>query len=500
VLRALTGIRHNRRAAGLGLTALAAILLSSPAARAIDEVVVRLPLLQTNFNLKVSELRSPQTLLQGNSDLAQLDRASDGAVGRQLLAVLNRPLPVGMSRATEQAVGSAMLEQALLILSSFGTVEGQSLDLSGTELRTALQRSSNDQAPTLLGLIQALPGQRVTLDLQQAERVLTRLANQRRQADQLLATGTPSAASPLPTPQGVRRNVVQLAVSHRSQPLELEVLQPASGGLGQLVLISHGLWDSPASFAGWAELLAGQGYTVVLPRHPGSDNSQQRAMLAGSMTPPSQQELHLRPKDLSAAIDAAQQGRLGLNGSVDSQRVVVMGHSWGATTALQLAGVRASARDANRCRSTDDPQRNLSWVLQCSWLSGLADLDLSDPRVVAVAAVSPPVSLLFPPGARAGLRVPVLLVSGSNDWVVPPDPEAIEPMRRAGSGHDRLVLAQGGNHFNLRPGQDPNGGALGALLLQWTAAAFKAQPLPASGWGTATMPLVDVSAQLKPGR
>lgn len=487
-----------RRPFGCGLLGAAAAAMLVAPARAVEDVLLQLPLLKTGFSVKVSELSSPQALLQGNSDLAELDRASDGALGRQLLAVFNKPLPVGLSRAADEAVGSPMLEQALLILSSFGNVDGQTTDLTGAELRAALQRSAsgNGAAPTLRTLIQALPGKRVTLNLQQAERVLTRLAAQRRQAERLLAAAQRTPVTPVPAGQAVRHSVVQLGVTHRPKPLELELIQPAGNGNGRLVLISHGLWDSPSSFSGWGDLLASQGYTVILPRHPGSDNNQQRAMLAGSVPPPNQQELQLRPRDLSAAIDAVQEGRLGLRGAVDGRQVVVMGHSWGATTALQLAGVRAGSNELSRCSSLNDPQRNLSWTLQCSWLQGLANQDLGDGRVVAVAAVSPPVSLLFPPGARSGAKAAILMVSGSNDWVVPPDPEAIEPMRRAATANDRLVLAQGGDHFNLRPGSDASGGVLGALLLQWTASAYANTAMPASGWGSPTMALVDVSKGL----
>jgi len=73
---------------------------------------------------------------------------------------------------------------------------------------------------------------------------------------------------------------------------------------------------------------------------------------------------------------------------------------------------------------------------------------------------------------------------------------------------NRLVLAQGGDHFNLRPGQQANGGVLGPLLLAWTDGAFNAgdgvRPgaqapnlLPPKGWGQTGMPLVDVSDRLK---
>ncbi|MEY2645702.1 MAG: hypothetical protein RLZZ611_2351 [Cyanobacteriota bacterium] len=505
--RFLTG---RRRGGGLAGAALLATALAAPPARALEEVVIQLPLLQGSFRVKVSELSSDASLFRGDSDLAELDRASDGSVGRQLRALLTHPLPLGLTRASEQAVGTPMLEQAMLMLSTFGKVEGVRQDLTGAELNQAFLRASASGPPTLLSLIQAIPGQRVTLDLGRLGRLLQRMVQQRDEAETLMAATTAAAPSAaLPATQAVQRRELQLPVAHRSgSPLPLVVLQPQAGANGRLVLISHGLWDSPASFEGWASLLAANGYTVVLPRHPGSDKDQQQAMLSGQAPPPGQQELELRPKDISAVIDAVSNQQLNLGAPLRTDRVVVMGHSWGATTSLQLAGLKPSGREVARCANPDDPERNLSWTLQCSWLQGDAVGELKDPRVVAVAAVSPPVSLLFPPGSSADLSARVLLVSGSRDWVVPPDPEAVQPMRAGVSTGNRLVLVHGGDHFNLRPGQQASGGTLGPLLLAWTEAAFGAGPsvrpapeapnlLPTSGWGQPSTALVDVSDQLR---
>jgi predicted dienelactone hydrolase len=158
-----------------------------------------------------------------------------------------------------------------------------------------------------------------------------------------------------------------------------------------------------------------------------------------------------------------------------------------------------------------NPARNISWVLQCSFLTSANQAGLADPRVKAVVAVSPPMSLLFDQGSARHMNARVLLVSGSRDWVVPSGPEALRPMaeeaRNVGGGH-RLVLARDGDHFNLRSHFAEGGGPLGGLLLAWTAAAFSAGAaaapapeapslLPADGWGDTDYPLVDVTATLR---
>ena len=494
---------------------LAAALVLGPAqpCGAIETIQLKIPLLETSFTLRLSELADPTRLFDGTSDFAEINRATGGKLGQQLRKVLNTPLPLPMGPVLRQSVGTPLLEQALLVLSTLGTVHGQPPDLSGRLLQQALETVVAQGHPTVLTLLRAIPGDSVSVDLGGATSVLERLVAQQRLADRLLAKA-PAATAPLqgsfPGPLPVRERSAALTVSHRSVPLQVVLVEPAQGGNGRLVLISHGLWDSPASFLGWARVLASRGYTVLLPIHPGSDKSEQQAMLSGKAPPPSAAELRLRPLDLKRLMDGAAAAQLGLAAGTDASKVVVVGHSWGATSALQLAGVRPSSNQlVQRCLDTTDADRNLSWTLQCSWKSAADEAALADPRVIAVAAVSPPTHLLFDYGAARDLSGRVLLVSGSRDWVVPPGPEAIEPFRGAlGQGH-QLVLAEGGDHFNLRPLAAADGGVLGALLVAWVEGSFAAgegvRPgrsapplLPPGGWGHAAMPLVDVTGQLSP--
>ena len=73
---------------------------------------------------------------------------------------------------------------------------------------------------------------------------------------------------------GCRSEEQPLSLRHRLQPLRLLVLKTTATDLRRLVVISHGLADDPESFEDWGELLAANGYTVLLPDHPGSDLSQ----------------------------------------------------------------------------------------------------------------------------------------------------------------------------------------------------------------------------------
>ena len=90
----------------------------------------------------------------------------------------------------------------------------------------------------------------------------------------------------------------------------ITVLTPEKTSNGKLVVISHGLWDEPGSFEGWGRLLAANGYTVLLPSHPGSDAAQQKDLLSGAAAPPSAEELRFRPLDVSALLDGVEAGTL----------------------------------------------------------------------------------------------------------------------------------------------------------------------------------------------
>lgn len=165
--------------------------LPAAPARALEEIVIQIPLLERSFTGKVSELANPETLQNGKSDLAQLDRARGGGVARQLIALVNQPVPLSLKHIANGSVGSPLLEQAMLMLSSLGTVEGHAPDLTGETLRAVRKQASRNSALTMLSLIQAIPVRRATINLGQASLMMSRMINQRQQVQGLIATNAP---------------------------------------------------------------------------------------------------------------------------------------------------------------------------------------------------------------------------------------------------------------------------------------------------------------------
>ena len=141
-------------------------------------------------------------------------------------------------------------------------------------------------------------------------------------------------------------------------------------------------------------------------------------------------------------------------------------------------------------------------MLQCSWLSGVNQAAVADPRVKAVVAVRRPLRLLFDGSRLERLSAKVLLISGTRDWVVLSGPEAIAPMRESKAmrlGH-HLVLVQGADHFSLRSFRgEPSPAQVGPVILGLINEQLEvdgAVSFSGGGWGDERGSLVDVSARL----
>lgn len=167
-----------------------------------------------------------------------------------------------------------------------------------------------------------------------------------------------------------------------------------AGGRAPVVVFSHGLGGSREGYAFLARAWSAAGYAVILPTHLGSDTATMRAAglrwkqaMAKAMRDPG--NLRRRPRDIARIIDHLDDLGARLPGAprFDHQRITVAGHSFGAWTALTVAGLRSAVLG-----------------------------DQSDPRPRAVIALSPPgPSPTTPADAGAAVTRPVLVLTGTED-------------------------------------------------------------------------------------
>ena len=288
--------------------------------QALERLVLPMPFLETSVTINLGEAGSASELIRSSPDLEDLQSASGGQLLDLISKIFLAPLPVETKAFLEGSTGQPLLEQALIAATDLVDLEGVDPDTSGRMLTDSLVRAERNGQSNVLGFLRELPGEQASIDLSRVADAANRLKANQEQGVALAkagpaATVTPSLRAAL-KPSWTRQ-VIRLSVTHRPQPLRVLTMVPSGSANGRLVVISHGLWDDPESFEGWGEVLAAQGYTVLLPDHPGSDFSQQKAMLAGDRPPPGPEELRLRPLDVSALLDAVESGRLlkgrGLN-------------------------------------------------------------------------------------------------------------------------------------------------------------------------------------------
>lgn len=249
---------------------------------------------------------------------------------------------------------------------------------------------------------------------------------------------------------GVERKRWELKDLSRERIFEVDLYQPEKWRTGQtpVVIISHGLSDSPQNYADYAEHLASYGYLVAVPQHPGSDSQQLQALKVGlSRQIFLTSEFIDRPQDLSYVIDELERrNKADFGGKLDLNRVAVIGHSFGGYTALAIAG---AAIDFEHLKQECERYLNLSLLLQCQALRLELNTDnLKDERIKAIGITNPLKSAIFGPSGLASVSLPVFVQAGIYDPLTPFVLEQVRPFPWLNTPNKYLSVQEGDIHVN----------------------------------------------------
>jgi predicted dienelactone hydrolase len=195
-----------------------------------------------------------------------------------------------------------------------------------------------------------------------------------------------------------------------------------------LILLSHGTGGTAQSLAWFAGALAAQGYIVAGVNHPGNNATEPYTVQGFSLW-------WKRAEDLSRVLD----GMLAdpeFGPRIDRQRIGAAGFSLGGYTMMALAGgITSIAQFDAFCQERqgqgsckmppefpDLRERSLALAKNdATYAAALGDDGKSyrDPRIRAVLAMAPALGPAFTPASLAAIGLPVAIVAGESDPIVP---------------------------------------------------------------------------------
>jgi len=223
----------------------------------------------------------------------------------------------------------------------------------------------------------------------------------------------------------------------RNRDVPVKIYYPARGsGPFPIIIFSHGLGGSREGYENFGRSWAGCGYVSVHLQHLGSDDGVWKnagplgvaAALYQSVSDVS--NAINRARDVSFGIDQTLKLNTGkdspLRGRLDTARIGMAGHSFGAWTTMAVVGEKIHP----------------------------ADPSLADPRITAAIAMSAPVPRLPADRDRAflGITTPVFHMTGTLDDSPIGETRAAErriPFDEMNKAETCLVIFNGADHMTF---------------------------------------------------
>lgn len=385
---------------------------------------------------------------------------------RELLQMRFRLNPTQLSQAFQAPMGQ-------IVLNEMGEVIQVKADKNGAiALQAALlQAAKNPEGFTLITLLQQFPGEiqinlEKVLDLTQQ---ITAVQQDTKALVKSIETLTNIAAKEEPSinfnqlddvrisgDNRVIKETLRLTDQNRDRKLIVHLYVPeklsSEPESTPVIIISPGLGATPNTWQHLVQHLGSHGYVVATIQHPGSNFNHLQAFLQGFESDVFRtQEFIDRPLDVTYVIDELERRNLShFQGKLNLKQVGVAGQSFGAYTALAVAGAPLNFEQLKQdCRPPIELV-NLSRLLQCQALElPHKNYDLKDDRIGAAFIADPVSSSVLGQSSLSQVTIPVFWGAGSEDRLTPVVLEQMYAFGWLGSANKYLALTQGSQHLNL---------------------------------------------------
>ena len=242
---------------------------------------------------------------------------------------------------------------------------------------------------------------------------------------------------------------ISLNVSHREEPLLLQIWMPENNREKDLIIFMPGLGGDIDNFKWLGSGLSKKGWPVIMIEHRGSDSVALNSSINGDEALPGGADIFLyRIKDLNSVINAYKQNLFGLD---SSNSYILMGHSLGSLIAMLYVGNSPNNQFASRCENSlnDFALSNLSKLLQCQLLEIPIPQFEKSKELKALVAFNSFGSLIWPAKEKSGIDAPLLFIGGTFDLITPLISEQFKLFLANESNKlSRFMIVEGASHFS----------------------------------------------------
>ncbi len=334
---------------------------------------------------------------------------------------------------------------------------------------------------SILNFIAAYPSKRLEIDLLQAFKVAKNLNLSFWRTQQFmvaisaqLVSKNPQLSFPFdPSQKGsaeVKLLELEFTDQTRNRNIPVDIYSSTEINTDKpLIVFSHGLGSVRTELTYLAKHLASHGYVVAALEHPGSNEDNTNSAIEGKNRIVQPQEFLERPRDISFVLDElAKLNKQSINqqsinqqpnqaltknplqGKLATNKVMVVGYSFGGGTALAIAGGELQLEKLKqRC------QNNLAILSLGEGIQCVAQelpknrYQLRDERVKSIIALNPISSLIFGDTGLSKIKIPTLVLAASADKTTPALTEQIASFTKIPTPKWLLGIV-GGTHLSIK--------------------------------------------------